>query len=281
MTDVATQRPTAEANDREREAATRAAWAKGDYNRFAELVSPLGRLVTDAAGARPGVRLLDVAAGTGNVAIRAALAGAEVVASDLVPEHFEAGRRNARAAGVEIEWVEANAEALPFPDDAFDIVTSAVGAIFAPRHQRVADELIRVCKPGGTIVMANFPPRGVAADFFAVFAPYMPPPREGDLPPVLWGDEAHVRELFGNRVSSLEMTPRVYVERAPSPRDYCHFIKETFGPVVAIYESLAAAPDRRAELDRAFLDFAERHNSAPPAAPAEYHYEILLVVART
>ena len=266
--------------DREFKAAVRSLWAKGDYGRFADLVWPLGAVVVEAAGVRPGQRVLDVACGTGNVAIRAAEAGARVVASDLTPEHFPAGKRNARKSGVEIEWVEADAEALPFGPAEFDVVTSAVGAMFAPRHERVADELLRVCKPGGTIAMANFPPAGVAADFFAVFAPYMPPPREGDLPPTLWGNEEHVRNLFGDRVSSLELTPLSYVERAATPRAYCEFCKETFGPIVAIYESLAKNPAKSATLDGAFLRFAEQSNRGQPGQPAEYHYEYLLVVAK-
>jgi len=266
--------------DREFKAGVRSMWAKGDYARFADLVWVLGPVVVEAAGVRPGQRVLDVACGTGNVAIRAAEAGADVVASDLTPEHFPAGKRNAQLSGVELEWVEADAEALPFDDAEFDVVTSAVGAMFAPRHERVADELLRVCKPGGTIAMANFPPDGVAADFFAVFGPYMPPLREGDSPPTLWGREEHVRRLFGDRVSSLELTRLSYVERAATPRAYCEFCKEAFGPVVAIYESLAEDPARVAALDEAFLRFAEQSNRGRAGESAEYHYEYLLVVAQ-
>jgi 2-polyprenyl-3-methyl-5-hydroxy-6-metoxy-1,4-benzoquinol methylase len=267
-------------DERTFKAGVRSMWAMGDYGRFAELVWPVGPVIVEAAGVAPGMRVLDVATGTGNVAIRAAQAGAEVVASDLTPENFEAGRRNARTAGVDLEWVEADAEALPFDDDSFDVVTSAFGAMFAPRHQRVADELTRVCKPGGTIAMANFPPEGTAADFFAVFIPHMPPPRDGDLPPLLWGDPGHVRALLGDRVSSLEMAPKTYVERASSPRAYCDFVVETFGPVAAIYQALADQPEKRAALDRAFLDFATRASTGPANGPAEYLYEYLLVVAR-
>ena len=266
--------------DREFKAGVRSRWAKGDYARFADLVWPLGPVLVEAAAVRPGQRVLDVACGTGNVAIRAAEAGADVVASDLTPEHFPAGQRNARRSGVELEWVEADAEALPFGNAGFDVVTSAVGAMFAPRHERVADELLRVCRPGGTIVMANFPPEGTAADFFAVFGPYMPPPREGDSPSMLWGCEEHVRGLFGGRVSSLEFTRLSYVERAATPRAYCEFCKETFGPVVAIYESLAEDPAGVAALDDAFLRFAERSNRGRAGGSAEYHYEYLLVVAQ-
>jgi SAM-dependent methyltransferase len=270
------------AADRKLKAATRAAWALGDYHRFAKAtVWELGTVLVDACEVSPGQRVLDVAAGTGNTAIRAAEAGAEVVASDLTPENFDAGRREAKAHGVELEWVEADAEALPFGDGEFDVVTSSVGAIFAPDHQAVADEMVRVCRPGGTIGMVNFTPEGLISAFFGALAPYMPPPPPHALPPPLWGSEEHVRDLFGDRVELLEMTRRHYVERADSPRGYVELCKETFGPVVAIYASLAEDPERAAALDRDFLEFATRANSGPPEGPAEFRYEYLLVVART
>jgi ubiquinone/menaquinone biosynthesis C-methylase UbiE len=280
-TNEATGMPATAEAGRELKAATRAMWALGDYHKFAtELVWELGPVLVEACGISAGQRVLDVAAGSGNVAIRAAEAGAQVVASDLTPENFEAGRREARARGVELDWVEGDAEALPFGDVEFDVVTSSFGAMFAPNHQAVADELVRVCRPGGTIGMINFTPEGLAADFFGVLAPYMPPPSPGALPPLIWGSEEHVRELFGDRVESLEMTRREYVERAASPRDYCEFFKVTFGPAVAIYASLADQPERAAALDRDFLEFATRSNRGASDGPAEYHYEYLLVVAR-
>jgi 2-polyprenyl-6-hydroxyphenyl methylase/3-demethylubiquinone-9 3-methyltransferase len=257
----------------------RAAWALGDYHTFAtRLVWQLGPLLVEACRVEPGQRVLDVASGTGNVAIRAAQAGAKVVASDLTPENFDAGRREARTQGVELDWVEADAQELPFADDAFDVVTSSFGAMFAPDHKRVADELLRVCRPGGTIGMVNFTPDGLGAEFFGLFAPYGPPPPGPD-PPVLWGSEAHVRELFGDR-AALELTRKTYVERADTPREYREFFKRTFGPVVAIYSALAAEPERAAALDRDFLEFATRSNQGPAGRPAEYHYEYLLVVGR-
>ena len=265
----------------EMKSATRAMWAAGDYHRFAtETVWGLGPRVVEATGITAGQRVLDVACGTGNVAIRAAEAGARVVASDLTPEHFKAGRDEARQRGVELEWVEADAENLPFADGEFDVVTSSLGAIFAPDHRRVADELLRVCCPGGTIGMLNFTPEGLAADFFGTLGPYMPPPPPGALPPLLWGSEDHVRDLFGDRVTSLEMTRDTYVEQAASPRDYVELFTRTFGPAVAIRGALADDPSRAAAFDRDFLDFAVRANTGDPTAPAEYRYEYLLVIAR-
>jgi ubiquinone/menaquinone biosynthesis C-methylase UbiE len=273
--------PVAAEAGRELKTATRAAWALGDYHRFAQqTIWELGKVLVRACGITAGQRVLDVATGTGNTAIRAAEAGAEVMASDLTPENFVAGRREARERGVELEWIEADAEALPLADAEFDVVTSSFGAIFAPDHQAVADEMLRVCRPGGTIGMLNFTPEGLISDFFGALAPYMPPPLPEALPPPLWGSEEHVRELFGDRVESLEMTRRHYVERADSPRDYRELFKQTFGPVVGIYASLAEEPKRAEALDRDFLVFATVTNSGPPEGPAEYRYEYLLVSAR-
>ena len=268
--------------DREHKAAERAMWALGDYHRFAkQTVWEVGPVVVEACGITAGQRVLDVAAGTGNVAIRAAATGAKVVASDLTPENFEAGRREARAQGVELEWVQADAEALPFGDGEFDVVTSSFGAMFAPNHQKVADELLRVCRPGGTIGMANFTPDGPAADFFETLARYAPPSPDGALPPLLWGSEEHVRELFGDRAESVQLTRREYVERAASPRAYVELFKQTFGPIIALYEFLADQPELLASLERNFLEFATRANRGEPSGPAEYPYEYVLVVART
>lgn len=202
------------------------------------------------------------------------------MASDLTPEHFEAGRREARRLGVELEWVEADAEALPFEDREFDVVTSAFGAIFPPNHQAVADEMLRVCRPGGTIGMLNFRPEGLAAEFFELIGRYAPAPPPRALPPLLWGSEEHVRELFGDRLESLEMTRGEYVERSPGgPRDYCEFFLATFGPLIAVRESLAAELDRADEFQSDFLEFAMRGNRAAPGSRAEYRYPYLRVVA--
>ena len=254
-------------------------WALGDYHRFAkDLIWSFGPTLVAACGIAPGQRVLDVAAGTGNTAIRAAQAGASVVASDLEPAQFEAGRREAQACGVELEWVQADAAALPFADGEFDVVTSSAGAIFAPDHQATADELVRVCRPGGTIGLLTFTPEGMAGEFFELFGRFAPPPEPGEQDPILWGDEEHVRELFGDRVA-LEFTRGTYVERAPGgPQGLLDFYRQTFGPVIAVYASLD--DDRRAELDRASLEFAERWNAGRPGGPAELPVEYLLIVGR-
>jgi 2-polyprenyl-6-hydroxyphenyl methylase/3-demethylubiquinone-9 3-methyltransferase len=261
--------------------AVRAMWALGDYNRFAtELDAQLGRDLVEACEIGAGQRVLDVAAGAGNVAIRAAETGANVVASDITVENMRAGEREARTRGVELEWVEADAQALPFDDGEFDVVTSSAGAMFAPDQQAVADELIRVCRPGGTIGMANFTPDGLAAEFFGVLAPYLPPPPDAPSP-LLWGDEAHVRRLFGERVSSLEASERSLVETVPgAPADYCDFYRRTFGPVIASFVTVEHDPERRKALDREFLEFATRANTGPLEGPTQLRYEYLLILAR-
>ncbi len=260
-------------------AAHRAMWAMGDYDRFARAtVWELGRLLVDTYGIQAGDRVLDVAAGTGNVAIRAATKGAVVVACDLTPEHFPAGRRGAAAAGVDLEWIEGDAEALPFDDSRFDVVTSCFGAMFAPNHAAVADELVRVCRPGGTIALMNFTPEGTGGEFFALLAPYAPPAPAGANSPVQWGNEEYVRTRFGNRVNPLTLSRHVYVERAPSPEDYCRLFMETFGPVVAIRAGLDEAPQRREELDRRFFEAVVRWNRGRSTGPVEIAYEYLLVI---
>ncbi len=271
---------TTTATDAEVKAGMRAAWALGDYHRFARAtIWEMGPVLVDACRVGPADRVLDVAAGTGNTAIRAAERGAEVVASDLTPENFAAGQREAAEHGVTLEWVEGDAESLPFPDASFDVVTSSFGAIFAPHHQAVADELVRVCRPGGTIGLLTFTPGGLFSDFFAACAPYLPAPPTDALPPLLWGDEAHVRELFGDSVGALRVTTDEYVETAATPRAYVDLFRDTFGPVTAAYQRLAEEdPVQRAALDRDLMDFATRCDSGPTGGPAEYRFGYALVV---
>ena len=274
-------RRIASETDQALKVAHRAMWAMGDYDRFARAtVWELGPVLVEACGVTRDQRVLDVAAGTGNVAIQAAKAGALVVASDLTPEHFDAGRRGAAAEGVELEWVEGDAESLPFDDDTFDVVTSCLGAMFAPDQQTVADELVRVCRPGGTIGMMNFTPEGTGGEFFALLAPYTPPPPPGAPSPLLWGDEAHVRRLFGDRVTFRALARRTYSERALSPQAYSSLFMEAFGPLVAIRASLQDQARRQAELEHALLDGVIRWNGGRADGPVDIPYEYLLVVAQ-
>jgi SAM-dependent methyltransferase len=221
--------------------------------------------------------VLDVAAGSGNAAIPAAEAGATVVASDLTPELFDAGRRIAAQRGVELEWAEADAEALPFADDGYDVVMSSVGVMFAPHHQAAADELIRVCRPGGTIGLINWTPQGFIGNLFKTMKPYAPPPPPGASPAPLWGDEDHVRELFGDRVD-LRTLDREMLEITAfqHPHDYGTHFKERYGPTIAA-QGNARRNDQEAEFNAAVDAFCDEWNLGSEDA-ARFEQEYLVVV---
>ncbi len=266
--------------DRELKAKHRALWASGDYPAVAaELIPAFGPELVRACGVRAGDRVLDIAAGSGNAAIPAAEAGATVTASDLTPELLDAGRRIAAARGVDLEWAEADAEALPFADDSYDIVMSSVGVMFAPHHQEAADELIRVCRPGGTIGLINWTPQGFIGNLFATMKPYAPPPPPGASPPPLWGNEDHVRKLFGDSVTDLNMGRKtVRMDHCATPIAFREYYKRNYGPTIAAYRFNADRPDRVEALDRDFLSFLTEWNQGGTDSAA-YDAEYLLVTA--
>ena len=233
-----------------------------------------------ACGVRAGDRVLDVAAGSGNAAIPAAAVGGIVTASDLTPELFDAGRRIAAGRGVELEWAEADAEALPFADNSFDVVMSCVGAMFAPHHQATADELVRVCRPGGTIGMINWTPQGFIGNLLATMKPYAPPPPPGASPPPLWGDEAHVQKLFGERVTGLQMRRQsVVMDHCADPLEFREYWKRNYGPTITVYQFNEGRPDQVEQLDRDFLSFLTMWNHAAEPGRTAYDAEYLLVTA--
>jgi SAM-dependent methyltransferase len=240
---------------------------------------PLGPRLVEACGIGPGMDVLDVASGTGNAAIPAAQAGATVTASDLTPELFEAGRARADAAGVTLEWAEADAENLPFADQSFDVVMSSIGAMFAPRHQAVADELIRVCKPGGTIGMLNWTPEGQIGALFRAMGPFAPPPPPGASPAPLWGSEDHVRELFGDRVDlhTLERED-LTITAFSHARDYGTHFKDRYGPTIVARKN-AVANGQEAEFDAALDAFCDEWNRGSDDA-ARFEQEYLVVVGK-
>ena len=260
----------------------RAMWALGDYPAVAsDLISGLGVALVQACDVRPGQRVLDVAAGSGNAAIPAALARARVTASDLTPELFEAGRAQAAARGAELEWVQGDAEALPFEDAGFDAVLSCVGVMFAPHHQRSADELVRVCRPGGTIGLLSWTPGGFVGQLFATMKPYAPPPPPGAQPPPLWGSEDHVRALLGDRVDSVVARhATVRVDRFATPADWRDYFKANYGPTVAVFRGLAEQPDRAAALDAELVDLATRFDRGTGSTVLDWEY-LLLTARRT
>src|SRR5690242_3464564 len=235
----------------------RAMWAFGDYPAVAtDLVSSLGPILVGACQVRPGDRVLDVAAGTGNAAIPAAEAGASVVASDLTPDLLETGRREAERRGTTLEWREADAEDLPFGDNEFDTVMSCLGVMFAPFHQATAGELIRVCRPGGTIGLINWTPEGFIGNLFATMKPYAPPPPPGASRPPLWGNEDHVRKLFGDKVTGvIARRQTVRMDHCATPVEFREYWKRNYGPTIAAYRFNAEQPDRVEALDRDILRF--------------------------
>ena len=236
-------------------------WASGDYPSMVEtFLLPLGPRLVEACGIGPGMKVLDVAAGTGNASIPAAKTGAEVTASDLTPELFDAGRERAKAEGVELEWVEADAENLPFEDGAYDVVISSIGAMFAPHHQEVADELVRVCKPGGKIGLLSWTPEGQIGGFFKTMGPFAPPPPPGAQPPPLWGSEDHIDELFGDRVDwqTLERD-LLEITAFEKPRDWGEHFKQRYGPTI-VARANADKEGRAEEFDRQLDAFCVEWN---------------------
>jgi ubiquinone/menaquinone biosynthesis C-methylase UbiE len=258
----------------------RAMWALGDYPSVAaEIIPDLGAVLVEACGVGPGARVLDVAAGSGNATIPAALTGASVVACDLTPELFASGRDKAAQHGVEVEWHEADAEALPFADGEFDVVLSCVGVMFAPHHQATADELTRVCRPGGTIGLLSWTPEGFLGQMLATMKPYAPSPPPGAQPPPLWGDENHVRTLFGDRVT--DVTARrdnVRVDRFDDPETFREYFKTNYGPTIVAYRGIAEDPDRIDALDRDLADLARRFDYGTDTTVMDWEY--LLLTAR-
>jgi SAM-dependent methyltransferase len=264
--------------DTELKARHRAMWASGDYPSMVEtFLLPLGPRLVEACAIGPGMKVLDVAAGTGNASIPAAQAGADVTASDLTPELLEAGRRRAEAEGLTLQWVEADAEQLPFEDESFDVVMSSIGAMFAPHHQEVADELVRVCRPGGTIGLLSWTPEGMIGGLFRIMGPFAPPPPPGAQPPPLWGNEEHVNELFGDRVDFRTMERDVLdITAFERPRDYGEHFKERYGPTITA-QANARRTEREAEFEEALDQFCDEWNRGTPEQ-ARFEQEYLLSV---
>jgi ubiquinone/menaquinone biosynthesis C-methylase UbiE len=266
---------TATDEDRELKARHRSMWGLGNYTAVAtEVIASLGPILVDAAGVSGGHRVLDVAAGAGNVAIPAARLGADVVASDLSPDLLARGKAMAEAAGLSLEWEEADAEALPYGDASFDVVLSCVGVMFAPHHRPAADELVRVTKPGGTVGLISWTPEGFIGQMFAAMKPFAPPPPPGAQPPPLWGSEAHVEELFGDRVSIRRMERHVLdVPVFASGAEFRDYFKANYGPTIVTYRHIADDAGRVAELDAALADLADQRLAA-----GSMEWEYLLVV---
>jgi len=223
----------------------------------------------------PGDAVLDVATGTGNVALKAAAAGAQVVGLDLTPELFSTARRRAAEQEVAIEWIEGDAEDLPFEDEAFDHVLSVFGVQFAPRHDVVAAELVRVCRPGGRIGLVNWTPEGQIGELFSILGRYLPPPPDFASPPPLWGSEGHVRHLFGDALE-LTFTRGLNPWRFESPDAYVTFMETHYGPLVKARERLQAE-GRWTQCRDELLAMVERRNEASDGS-LQMYAEYLVIV---
>ena len=217
----------------------RATWSAGDYAVVGSFLAPVGEIVARTAAIEPGMKVLDVAAGSGNVSIPAARAGGEVTALDLTPTLIDLGRERAQEAGVGIEWVEGDAEALPFEDESFDRVLSSFGVMFAPRHSVAANELARVCRSGGRVVVASWTPDGFAGRLFGVAGKHLPPPPPGVIPPPMWGDERYVRKLLGGQLL-LDQEVHTVDFHFESVDGAVDVYDRSFGPFIMARETLAA-----------------------------------------
>jgi SAM-dependent methyltransferase len=218
----------------------RTTWATGDYAAVSDAITEqVAPLLLEWAPVAAGHEVLDVATGTGNVALQAARAGAAVTGVDLTPELFTTARRRAGELGVDVDWVEGDAEALPFGDGQFDRVFSTFGVQFAPRHAEAARELTRVCKPGGVLALANWTPEGQVGELFRIMGRYLPPPPPFASPPALWGSEQHVRELLGDDVE-LAFERAGAELRFDSADAYVAFMETAYGPTITARERLTA-----------------------------------------
>ena len=229
-------------------------WGSGNYAAVAERVTEVGELIVQRAGVEPGMDLLDVACGTGNATLPAAKAGARVTGLDFAPALLEVARERAADAMVEIDFVEGDAQELPFDDSSFDRVVSTFGHMFAPDHRRTADEMRRVLRPDGVIAVACWIPEGSIGRMARAIGDLVPPP-PGAVPPNLWGTEDHVRELLGD--AAFELREVEWTDE--SPESYARFMLENFGPLLNAREALAG---REHELDDAFTDFMRSENLA-------------------
>jgi SAM-dependent methyltransferase len=257
--------------------AARAMWAAGDYDAIASLIWDVGGRVVRRLGVSPGEDVLDVACGTGNAAIPAAQAGGRVVGVDLTPELFAAARTRAARARVDVDWVEGDAEALPFADASFDVVVSTFGVMFAPDHGTAAAELVRVLRPGGRLGLCNWTPEGSVGEFFALIAKHVPPPP--GMPPTLWGSEDHVRGLFAEARLALAFERELAYLSFDSLEQAVSTYETKFGPVVKARELLEREGCWGA-LRQDLAAMFERHNRSEDDG-VSFAGEYLVLIART
>ncbi len=246
------------------------AWSSGDYSVIGTRLQIVGEQLCEALDIRSGQKVLDVAAGNGNVSLAAARCWCDVTSTDYVPALLECARARAAAEGLAIEFREADAEALPFEDGCFDVVVSTFGVMFTPNQERAAEELIRVCKPGGKIGLANWTPEGFIGRLFKTIGKHAPPPA-GVRSPALWGTRARITEMFGGHASSIKLEPRMYTFRFASAQHWLDVFRTYYGPVLKTFAALAPAaqPALTADLTALVGEF-NRSGAATMVVPAEY-----------
>ena len=252
-----------------------AAWSSGDYAVVGTTLQIVGEQLCEALDLRSGQKVLDVAAGNGNVTLAAARRWCDVVSTDYVPSLLERGRLRAAAEGLSVEFKEADAEALGFADASFDVVVSTFGVMFAPDHDKAAAELVRVCKSGGKIGLANWTPEGFIGQLFKVLGKYLPPPA-GSKSPSLWGSKARITEMFGAAALSIECEPRVFAFRYRSPEHFIEVFRTYYGPTLKAFAALDEANQQGLKADLlALIKRMNRAEDGTMVVPSEY-FEIVI-----
>jgi ubiquinone/menaquinone biosynthesis C-methylase UbiE len=247
-----------------------ATWSSGDYAVIGTTLSITGELLCEAVDLRPGQRVLDVAAGNGNATLAAARRWGDVTSTDYVAALLERGRAKAAAERLPVTFQEADAEQLPFADSSFDVVLSVFGVMFTPNQEQAAQELLRVCRPGGKIGLANWTPEGFIGHVFRTIGKYIPPP-PGVKPPALWGTEQRLSELFGDGISELRINRRFFVFRYRSAEHWLEVFRTYYGPVLKAFAALDA--EGQAGLARDLTELLQRFNQGGTdtlGVPSEY-----------
>ncbi|MBZ2205716.1 class I SAM-dependent methyltransferase [Massilia soli] len=247
-----------------------AIWASGDFAVIGVTLQIMGESLAEAADIRANEKVLDIAAGNGNATLAAARRFAKVTSTDYVPALLEKGRRRAEAEGLQVDFREADAENLPFPDASFDVAMSTVGVMFAPNHARCASEMLRVVRDGGRIALANWTPEGFVGQLFKVIGAHVPPPA-GVKSPALWGTESYLAELFGDRAANIQVTRKLFNFRYASPQHFLQVFRDFYGPTCKAFAALDPAGQQALEKD--ILAVLDRCNIAGPSSlvvPGEY-----------